>query len=227
MIKNIIFDFGGVLLDLRPDRCIDEFKKIGIPEIEQMLSMAHQQGVLDAMERGQYTLAEFCDQMRAAHTGEYLHQGKFRRMIPFMKNGYPIPAPDNRQIVRAYCSMADGVPAYKLDFVNQLKNEGYHVSALSNTNLVHWGYCRRYFIEAGYVPEELFDYVWLSCDLKLVKPDPVIFKVIMAESGYKPEETLFVDDNQGNCQIAESLGIHSYCAPVRTDWTGQIRPYLR
>ena len=57
--------------------------------------------------------------------------------------------------------MADGLPAYKLDFCQCLKEEGYHVSALSNTNTVHWGYCQRYFIEAGYLPEELFEYMWL------------------------------------------------------------------
>ena len=226
MIKNVIFDFGGVLLDLRPDRCIQEFKKIGIPEIEQMLSMAHQQGVLDDMEQGKLTLEQFCDAMRAAHTGQFLHEDKIRRMIPFMKGGYPIPAPTNRQIVQAYCSMADGVPPYRLDFVRQLQREGFHVSALSNTNLVHWGYCRRYFIEAGYVPEELFEHLWLSCELRMVKPNPEIFRIILQQSGYNPDETLFVDDNQGNCQAAEAFGIHTFCAPVRADWTGQIRQHL-
>ena len=226
MIRNIIFDFGGVLLDLRPDRCIEEFKKIGIPEIEQMLSMAHQQGVLDEMERGQLSLQQFCDAMRAAHTGDFIHEGKFRRMIPFMKNGKPIPAPTNRQVIQAYTSMADGIPPYKLDFVSQLSREGYHVSALSNTNPVHWGYCLRYFVEAGHMPTELFEHLWLSCDLHLVKPDTEIFRVVLEQSGYVPEETLFVDDNQHNCEVAESFGIRTFCAPVRSDWTGQIRRYL-
>lgn len=226
MIKNIIFDFGGVLIDLRPDRCIEEFKKIGIPEIEQMLSTSHQQGVLDAMERGQLSLDAFCDAMRAAHTGQFVHEGKIRRRIPFMKNGYAIPAPTNRQIVQAFTSMADGLPPYRLDAVSQLKKEGYHVSCLSNTNLVHWGYCRRYFIEAGYVPEDLFEYVWLSCDLKMVKPDPELFKICLAKSGYNSELTLFVDDNLKNCEVAESLGLHTFCAPIRSDWTGKIRQYL-
>ena len=226
MIRNILFDFGGVLLDLRPDRCVAEFKKIGIPEIQQMLSMAHQQGVLDAMERGQLTLEAFCDEMRAAHTGVFERTGKIRRMIPFMKDGYPIPAPTNRQIVQAYCSMADGIPPYRLDLVHQLAKEGYHVSALSNTNIVHWGYCRRYFIEAGYVPEELFEYVWLSCELGLVKPDPKAFETVLAQSGYRPEETLFVDDNRHNCEVAETFGMHTFNAPIRSDWTAQIRKYL-
>ena len=154
MIKNIVFDFGGVLLDLRPDRCISEFKKIGIPEIEQMLSLAHQKGVLDSMERGRLSLEAFCDAIRSAHTGAFERMGKFRSMIPFMKDGYPIPAPTNRQVVMAFSSMCDGIPAYRLDFVRQLRKEGYHVSALSNTNPIHWNYCLRYFVEAGYDPRE-------------------------------------------------------------------------
>jgi len=226
MIKNIIFDFGGVLLDLRPDRCISEFKKIGIPEIENMLSLAHQRGVLDGMERGQYTLEEFCNAMRAAHTGTFERTGKIRSFIPFMKDGKPIPAPSNRQIVNAFSSMADGIPAYRLDFVKQMKLEGYSVSALSNTNTVHWDYCLRYFIEAGYDPRELFDHLWLSCELHLVKPNPDIFKLVLEESGYKPEETLFVDDNKHNCEVAETFGIRSFCPQVRRDWTVQIRQYL-
>lgn len=225
MIKNIIFDFGGVLLDLRPDRCIDEFRKIGIPEVQEMLSVAHQQGVLGKMEEGFLTLGEFCDGVRAAHTGEFTSGSRSLRH-PFMKNGYPIPAPTNRQVVQAFCSMADGLPAYKLDFCQQLKDEGYHVSVLSNTNLVHWGYCQRYFIEAGYSADELFEHLWLSCNLHLVKPNPKIFEVILAESGYKPEETLFVDDNARNCEVAESFGIKTFCAPVRTDWSGELRKHL-
>ena len=123
MIKNIIFDFGGVLLDLRPDRCIAEFKKLGIPEIDQMLSLAHQQGVLGEMERGMYTIDAFCDAMRSAHTGAFERTGKFRSLMPFIKDGYPIPAPTNRQIALAFSSMCDGIPAYRLDFINQLKKD--------------------------------------------------------------------------------------------------------
>ena len=226
MIKNIIFDFGGVLLDLRPDRCIAEFKKLGIPEIDHMLSLAHQQGVLGDMERGMYTIDAFCDAMRAAHTGAFERTGKFRSLMPFIKDGYPIPAPTNRQIALAFSSMCDGIPAYRLDFINQLKKEGFHVSALSNTNTIHWDYCLRYFIEAGYDPRELFENTWLSYEMHLVKPDPAIFKAILEESGYVPEETLFVDDNQHNCDVAASFGIHTFCPPIRRDWTIQIRQHL-
>lgn len=209
MIKNIVFDFGGVLLDLRPDRCIAAFTKLGIPEMSSLITFAHQQGVLDEIERGVITLDEFCDGMRA------LHKGPFMGMTP-----------SNRQIVQAYTEMADGVPAYKLDFCRALQKEGYHVSLLSNTNIIHWNFCRRDYLAAGYVPEELFEYVWLSCEKHLVKPDPRYFQLILDESGYKPEETLFVDDNAKNCEVARSLGIQTFCASIRTDWTSELRAYL-
>lgn len=208
MIKNIVFDFGGVLLDLRPDRCIEEFRKLGIPEVEQMLSVSHQQGVLGQMEEGLLTVSEFCDGVRAIHSET------------------SIPAPTNRQIIQAFCSMADGLPAYKLDFCQQLKEEGFHISALSNTNPVHWRYCQRYFVEAGYIAEELFEHIWLSCDMHLVKPDPRIFEAILEQSGYKAEETLFVDDNTKNCEVAHSLGINTFAAPIRTDWCSELRQLI-
>ncbi len=209
MIKNIVFDFGGVLLDLRPDRCIEEFQRLGIHQITEMLSLAHQHGPLGEMECGQITVAEFCDKMRAYCDVQQT------------------VLPTNRQLIQAFCSMADGIPAYRLDFVQTLKDEGYTVSALSNTNTIHWGYCHRYFIECGYAPEELFSHLWLSNEMQMAKPDPAIFRAILADSGYLPEETLFVDDNAENCRIAETVGIHSLCVPVRSDWTQTLREKLR
>ena len=210
MIRNIIFDFGGVLLDLRPDRCIEQFTAIGFPQIRELLSLAHQQGVLGLVEEGRLNIGEFCDAVRKE-----------------MSSANPSATlPDNRAIVNAFCSMADGVPHERLDMVDALKKEGYHVDALSNTNPIHWGYCQRYFVEAGYVPQELFGHLWLSCDLHLVKPDPRIFETILRQSGYVPNETLFIDDNPGNCSVAETFGIHTFCPKVRSDWRDELRQLM-
>ena len=210
MIKNIIFDFGGVLLDLRPDRCVEQFEALGYGHIREVLSMAHQQGPLGQVEEGHLTLDAFCQEIRQEILREHSDWSQTK-------------LPDNRRIVGAFCSMADGIPHERLDILNDLKHEGYLVSALSNTNWIHWGYCQRYFVENGYVPEELFEYVWLSCELHLAKPDPRIFAKVLELSGYNPAETLFVDDNPKNCEVAQSLGIHTYCAPVRTDWREELR----
>lgn len=210
MIKNIIFDFGGVLLDLRPDRCIEQFEAIGYKQIGQMLGTAHHQGVLGRIEEGGVTVDELCDAIR----------GEIR------STDASAQLPSNREILAAFCSMADGIPTYRLDFVNQLNQEGYNVDALSNTNPIHWGYCQRYFVECGYVPSELFGYVWLSCDMGLSKPDPRIFEQVLKESGYNPQETLFVDDNARNCEVAGSLGIHTFCPKIRSDWREELKMLL-
>lgn len=206
MIKNIIFDFGGVLLDLRPDRCIEQFEAIGYTQIREMLGLAHHQGVLGQIEEGGVSVDQLCDAIR-----EEIHAAHPDATLP-----------TNRQIVAAFCSMADTIPAYRLDFVKELKDQGYRVDALSNTNTIHWGYCQRFFVECGYVPTELFGHVWLSCEMGLSKPDPRIFEAVLLESGYNPEETLFVDDNARNCEVAASLGIRTFCPKIRTDWREEL-----
>ncbi|MBQ0057386.1 MAG: HAD family phosphatase [Bacteroidales bacterium] len=210
MIKNIIFDFGGVLLDLDPVRCKQQFAAIGYTQIYDELGTAHHNGVLGRMEDGGVTARELCDAIRDG----------VRHSNPDM------PMPTDRQVIAAFCSMADGIPSYRLDFVNELREEGYRVDALSNTNPIHWGFCMRYFIECGYVPSELFGHIWLSCDMHMSKPDPEIFRAVLRESGYEPDETVFVDDNETNCRVAQSLGIHTYCPPVRTDWREEFRTFL-
>lgn len=207
-IKNIIFDFGGVLLDLAPERCKAAFHTIGFHAIDDLLNLTHQKGILDEMERGMNTPEGFCETVRNAigTTGAAL--------------------PTDKQILDAWREMADGIPAYKLEMIHRLASQGYHVSALSNTNVVHWSHCRPMFVEAGFPPEELFEYVWLSCEMHIVKPDPAIFEQLLAESGYIPEETLFIDDAASNCRVAERFGIRTFTPAVRSDWRQQLSDLL-
>lgn len=213
MIRNIIFDFGGVLLDLDSDRCKRNFHALGFHSIEHTLTMAHQTGLLQGMESGGMSFERFCDLLR----------DEVRKEAPAQADGC---LPDNRAIAAAFCSMADGLPAYRIDAVSDLKAKGYHVSLLSNTNWVHWSYCLRYFVENGHVPDELFDHVWLSCDLRLCKPDPAIFAEVLRRSGYAPDETLFVDDNATNCEVARTFGLQTLTPPLRSDWTKELNSLL-
>jgi putative hydrolase of the HAD superfamily len=209
-MKNIIFDFGGVLLDLAPERCKAAFRALGFNQIDRLLNLTHQQGILDDMERGLKTTEQFCDEIR-------------RRIAA----GGTTSLPDDAAIISSWGEMADGIPAYRLEYIADLKRRGYHVSALSNTNAVHWEIvCRPLFEHAGYIPESLFEHLWLSYRMHSVKPEPEIFRRLLAESGYRPEETLFVDDAPANCRAAEAFGIHTFQAPIRADWRQTLDEYL-
>ena len=199
---NLIFDFGGVLLDLAVSRCKEMFHALGFEEIDNLLGTAHQKGILDRFERGLITGQEFYDSVRAL-IGE---AGKDASVIT------------DARIREAWVSMAEALPAYRLEEIAKLKREGYHVSALSNTNCIHWDYCRHFFVDAGFPPEELFENVWLSYEMHLAKPDTAIFKKVLEVSGYQPGRTLFIDDAPKNCQAAESCGIHTFNPQPRTDW---------
>jgi putative hydrolase of the HAD superfamily len=209
-IKNLIFDFGGVLLDLAPERCKANFRALGFDDIDQLLNLTHQQGLLDEMERGARGRDYFCAEVRRSVAAAHPQ----------------LPPPTDEAILRAWTSMADGIPAYKLRYIDQLRMAGYHVAALSNTNEVHWNYCRPLFLEAGFCPELLFEHLWLSYRMKAVKPEAEIFRRLLEESGYRPEETLFVDDAASNCEAARQWGIHTFQAAIRDDWRARLTQAL-
>lgn len=216
MIRNIIFDFGGVILDLAPDRCKANFRALGFHEIDSLLTLTHQKGLLDEMERGVITAEYFCDAMREKIAASRSADPEFAQL----------PLPTDEQIHQAWCSMADGIPTYRLEAIDALKQEGYHVSALSNSNVLHWECCRPLFEGAGYPSSTLFEYTWLSYEMHLVKPDPQIFARLLEESGYIPEETLFIDDAPSNCRAAEAFGIRTFTPSIRTDWRAELRELL-
>ena len=63
-IKNLIIDFGGVLIDLDRQRCLENFRKLGLPDVEVMLDLYHQQDFFQKYEKGLITSAEFREVIR-------------------------------------------------------------------------------------------------------------------------------------------------------------------
>ena len=66
--------------------------------------------------------------------------------------------------------------------------------------------------------EDYFDRIYLSYQMKMVKPDTEIFRAVLADADIRPEETLFLDDSETNCQSAQALGIHTYTPQAHEDW---------
>ena len=196
-IKNLLIDFGGVLIDLDRQRCIENFKKIGFEHIDSLLNMYHQQGVFMNQEKGLITSDEFRNEIRGM-------MGK---------------AVSDQQIDDAWNSFLVNIPTHKLDLLLQLR-EKYTVYLLSNTNEIHWQWsCKHVFPYRNYQVEDYFEKIYLSFEMKMMKPEPEIFKAIIDDVGINPEETFFIDDSDINCKVANELGIATYTPKAGEDWS--------
>lgn len=196
-IKNIIFDFGGVLVNLNRQRCIESFKQLGLGCVESLIDPFAQQGIFMQLEKGLITAADFRDQIRALADQ---------------------PLTDE-QIDNAWNSFLVDVPTYKLDALLKLRSK-YLVYLLSNTNEIHWDWsCAHAFPYKAFRMKDYFEEVFLSHEMKLAKPETRIFEAVLAKTGILPEETLFIDDSEANCKAAESLGIKTYICKPGEDWT--------
>lgn len=153
-IKNLIIDFGGVLIDLDRRRCIENFGKLGMSNVETMLDVCHQQGFFLQHEAGLISSAEFRDAIR----------GQIGRAV------------SDAEIDAAWNSFLVGIPTCKLDLLLKLR-EKYVVYLLSNTNEIHWEWsCRYAFPYKAFRVEDYFERMFLSFEMKVVKPDVAIFE---------------------------------------------------
>lgn len=196
-IKNLIIDFGGVLIDLDRKRCIENFKKLGFANVEDFLNIFHQQGVFMDQEKGLITPVEFRNEIRDI-------MGKIV---------------SDKQIDAAWNSFLVDIPTYKLDLLLKLR-EKYVVYLLSNTNEIHWKWsCKHAFPYRTFKVEDYFEKIYLSYEMKMVKPDPKIFKAVIEDADISPKETLFIDDSDINCKAAQELGISTYTPKAGEDWS--------
>ena len=120
------------------------------------------------------------------------------------------------------------VPERNLQGLRDLRAQGYSLALLSNTNPFIGGMMMRdpNFDGKGHSLISYFDGAFLSFERRLMKPDARIFQLMLDEMHYNPQETLFVDDSQGNCTAAQALGIHTFCPLNGENWPETIKKYL-
>ena len=194
-ITTLIFDFGGVLINLDLERCIQRFKELGIQNFEDKLSNFGQKGFFLQFEKGEIGIPEFCDNVRKLA-------------------GTPLT---DQQIIDAWCLFLVDIPAYKIDLLLELKKK-YRLLLLSNTNPIHIDISAvNEFARYGLKMENVFEKCYYSYDMKMAKPDAEIFEALLADAGAKPEECLFLDDGQKNIDQATKIGIRNYLVDVKED----------
>lgn len=197
-IKNIVFDLGGVLVDLDLQRCRQRFIDLGMDEVARLVDPCYPAEVFGRLERGDISLHEACDAMRAlAHT----------------------PDVTDEQIAEAYGAFVTGVPVEKLRMIERLRAAGRRPYVLSNNNPASMRVIRRFFEADGRRMEDYFDRIYLSYELHELKPSEAIFRKMLDDSGMLPEETLFIDDGERNVAAAQALGFGVYMPVAGEDFS--------
>lgn len=204
MIRNIVFDLGGVVVDLDIHLPIQRFTEIGVADAAELMNPYEHRGIFLDFENGKLDLEGFRAAL-SAHAGKEF---------------------TTEQITYAWMGYMKYVPPYKLDYLQELRKR-YNVYILSNNNPAIMGWARSTaFTPEGRSLSDYADKLYLSYEIGITKPDPRIFEYMMKDAGILPEETLFVDDGKRNIDTAISLGMHTYQPLNEEDWRGALDDIL-
>ena len=188
-IKTIIFDFGGVIIDIDPQITIQKLQELGFTDTGKFQSKEFIDDIVRKFERGIFTPEVFRKRLRDFLNMEITDQ----------------------QIDDAWNALIYDIPAERIEVLEQVK-KNYKMFLLSNSNELHYDiYVRDLQLRFGYREfDELFDKAYFSFDTHLSKPDPEAFEFILYQHELDPAKTLFIDDNEDNIKAARSLGIKTY-----------------
>lgn len=188
MIKNIIFDLGGVIIDLDRRMAVDALDRLGIKDASALLGEYEQKGPFLMLEKGDITSSELYD-----------------ILLPHCKEGTTCS-----DIRDAFEEFLRDLPVERLRMIDKLREKGYKVYVLSNTNPImynHW--IDNAFRNDGKSVNDYFDGIVTSYQEKMCKPTPELFQRVVDRYGLNPSETLMLDDSEANVQSARSIGLQA------------------
>ncbi|MDQ3142635.1 MAG: HAD family phosphatase [Bacteroidota bacterium] len=186
MIKNIIFDFGSVLLNLDEARTIDRLNHILDPS---KCADLHEM-VFHPFERGEISEIAFIHRLQR-RSREILHGEIY---------------------LEAWNAMILDFPPHRIDSLRNVKSI-FKIFLLSNTNITHLRYVTAKIERENNLPDfdkSLFHKAYFSHELFMRKPEERIFQHVLLDSNLNSHECLFIDDKVENIEAAERLGIHAY-----------------
>ena len=196
-ITTVLFDFGGVLVNLDKQACLNEFSKLGIDNVDKYISNYAQSGLFLDLEKG------------------FVSASEFRTEIKKLSNK---PLSD-KQIDNAWNSFLIEIPEYKLDLLFALRKK-YRVLLLSNTNVIHFEQkATQEFSKKGLSINHYFDKCYLSYELGMAKPNEDIFRHVLENEDAEANQILFLDDGVENIETARGLGFACYLVKEQEDFS--------
>ena len=206
MIKNLIFDLGGVIITLAPDEALRRFKSLGLENAEEQMDIYTQTGIFGQLEEGKISAETFREELSRQVGREVTYDECRHAWLGYVKE----------------------VPQRNLDALLRLRSEGYRIILLSNTNPYMMSWVRSTEFDGhGHSIDYYMDACYLSYQLGVMKPDTEFFHRVLMTEKIMASETLFIDDGPRNVATASQMGMRTYCPENGADWTSKIYEYLK
>jgi HAD superfamily hydrolase (TIGR01509 family) len=195
MFQNIIFDLGGVLLNLDVAKTRDSFIDLGIENIDELFRIGHADSFFKEYEVGALNDDQFVEEAL-----------KLTR-----------PGTSHQAVIDAWNSMLLDFPEERVAFLKKLKTR-YRIFLFSNTNALHLQAFQKSFVDVyGSHMDELFETAWYSHVINMRKPDVAAFDYVVREAGLDAAGTLFIDDALVNVEGARAAGLQAiHLTPGKT-----------
>lgn len=188
-IKNVIFDLGGVVINLDRSRAVKALQQLGLEEADDILGLYGQKEPFYGLETGERSIGEFFDIIRSR-----VH-----------------PGVTDMQIADAFNQFLVDLPQERLAMLRAMRMAGFRIFMLSNTNpVMYHTWIDRAFRQEGGSVNDYFDGIVVSFQELMCKPNVAIFETLMRRYGLNPAETLMLDDSDKNCRAAAEAGAHAF-----------------
>jgi putative hydrolase of the HAD superfamily len=186
MIRNIIFDFGGVIYNIDHNLSKRAFENLQLKNFDKIYGHEIQVALFESLERGE------------------IEEQAFRNEL---KKLFSTPVTD-QQIDDAWCALLIDFDRKIIDLLADL-SKNYRLFLLSNSNIIHY---KRFMAHLNSYSNfrALFTDVWFSHERGMRKPDAIIYQSLLRANNLSAQETLFIDDLDVNIEAAKNLGIKTH-----------------
>lgn len=194
-IKNIIFDFGGVIINISHQRVEQAFSDLGLHDFQELFNQATQSDLFQIFEKGEISPEEF--------------RTRIRKLTGLRA--------DDSIIDHAWNQIIGDYPSKRIELLKRIK-ENYKLFLLSNTNLIHYNfYITKFQNEFEFPFHSLFDETYWSFKIGMRKPDPDPYLFVIQQNNLHPTESLFIDDSMQNIETAKQVGLQAIYLDEQTE----------